>query len=568
MSQTTAPDTERVLESTAGPHAWRLLVFGSSAVGVHALPASGSMIIGRGGEAQISIDDPSVSRRHAALELGEPPRIRDLESFNGVNVAGRRLAPGEVVSLRGGELLSLGTVAVVVQRVDAAARCGRPRQILSHAYFEARVDEECTRAAAQGVAFAVIRARAPDPAALRDAFAEVFAPTDVIASYSQSELEALLVGEAGARGEAVQRQLQGRLGSSAVVGLALYGRDGRDADQLIARAGPPAPAPAPGTVSIVVRDEVMAQLHALARRVAPSPLPVLLLGETGTGKEIFAEEIHRASARAHRPFLKVNCAALTESLLEAELFGHERGAFTGAIRAREGILEAAHGGTVLLDEVGELTPGLQAKLLRAVEHGEIQRVGEPRPRRVDVRFICATNRDLDGEVARGAFRADLLFRLNTMTLVVPPLRERRAEIEPLAELFAVRAARAVGRTQPPVLSRSALDLLHAYHWPGNVRELKNTLERAVVLCSGPALLPEHFPAERLAAPLLRPPPPVRALGTFVSDAGEDPERRRILIALAEAGGNQTEAARTLGVSRKTLGVWLDVHGINRPRKGR
>jgi two-component system, NtrC family, response regulator AtoC len=568
MSQSTAPDTERAPEPTAGPHAWRLLVFGPSAVGVHALPSSGSVIIGRGDEAQISIDDPSVSRRHAALDLDGPPRIRDLGSFNGVSVAGRRLAPGEVVLLRGGELLSLGTVAVVVQRMDAAALHGKPRQILSHAYFEARVDEECTRAEAHGTVFAVIRARAPDEAALRDAFAEVLAPTDVVASYSQSELEALLVGEAAARREAVQWQIQERLGSSAVVGLALYGRDGRDADQLIARAGPPTVEPTPGAESMVVRDEVMAQLHALARRVAPSPLPVLLLGETGTGKEIFAEEIHRASSRADKPLLRVNCAALAESLLEAELFGHERGAFTGAVRAREGILEAADGGTVFLDEVGELTPGIQAKLLRAVEHGEIQRVGEARPRHVDVRFICATNRDLDSEVVRGAFRADLLFRLNAMTIVLPPLRERRAEIEPLAELFAARAARTVGRAAPPVLSRGALDLLLAYHWPGNVRELKNTIDRAVVLYSGPALLPEHFPAERLTAPLLRRSAPAPASQVLVSDASGDPERQRILAALAEAGGNQTEAARLLGVSRKTLGVWLDAHGINRPRKGR
>ncbi len=309
MSQTAA-DTERARESTTGPHAWRLLVFGTSAVGVHSLPSSGSVIIGRGGEAQISIDDSSVSRRHAELDLGDPLRIRDLGSFNGVSVGGRRLAREEVVSLRGGELLSLGTVAVVVQRVDAAAVHGKPRQILSHAYFETRVAEECTRAATNGAAFAVIRARAPDFAAVRDAFAEVFAPTDVVASYSPSELEALLAGEAGTQGGAVQRRIQERLGSSAIVGLAIYGRDGCDADQLIARAGPPAVEPAPGAESIVVRDEVMAQLHALARRVAASPLPVLLLGETGTGKEIFAEAIHRASSRAVKPLVRVNCAAL------------------------------------------------------------------------------------------------------------------------------------------------------------------------------------------------------------------------------------------------------------------
>ncbi len=559
MSQMTAMDTQRAPEPTSDLGSWRLLVFGASTVAVHALPPSGLVIVGSGGEARISIDDPSVSRRHIALELGDPPRMRDLGSFNGVSVAGRRLAPEEEVSLRGGELLMLGTVAVVLQRVNAALLSGRPRQILGHAYFESRVDEECARAATLGTTFAVIRARGADAESLRDAFAEVLAPTDVVAAYSQSELEALLAGDAGARGEAMRARLEERLGPGAGVGLALYGRDGRAPDELVARAAPAVVEPPPGMEQVVVRDEVMAQLHALARRVAGSPLPVLLLGETGTGKEVFAEAIHRASPRAGQPLLRLNCAALTESLLEAELFGHDRGAFTGAVRAREGILEAADGGTVLLDEIGELPPSVQAKLLRAVENGEIQRVGEARPRRVDVRFVCATNRDLEHEVARGAFRADLLFRLNTVTIVVPPLRERRAEIEPLAELFVARAARMVGRSQPPALSRSALDLLRGYHWPGNVRELRNTIDRAVVLCGAPVLLPEHFPVERMTAPLLQSRAPAPA-------EGEDPERRRILVALDEAGGNQTEAARLLGVSRKTLGVWLDAHGINRPRK--
>ena len=230
----------------------------------------------------------------------------------------------------------------------------------------------------------------------------------------------------------------------------------------------------------IVHDPTMQRLYALVDVIAPSPLHVVILGETGTGKEIFAEAIHKGSLRIQKPFLKVNCAGLSGSLLESELFGHEKGAFTGALGAKEGLFEAADGGTVFLDEVGELPVETQAKLLRVIEYGEVIRLGSVQPRRVDVRYIAATNRDLQQAIATGRFRSDLFFRLNGFSVTLPPLRKRQKDIVPLAKHFLDRAAR--GR--PYMVSGEAQAILERYGWPGNVRELKQVLERALVL-SGP-----------------------------------------------------------------------------------
>jgi transcriptional regulator with PAS, ATPase and Fis domain len=303
----------------------------------------------------------------------------------------------------------------------------------------------------------------------------------------------------------------------------------------------------------------MKQLYEVARRVAKSPLSVLLLGETGVGKEVLAEELHRASPRMGQPLLRLNCAGFTESLLESELFGYEKGAFTGAVKAKPGLLESAHGGTVFLDEVGELPLGLQAKLLRVLEQREVQRLGELRPRPIDVRFVAATNRDLEEEIARGTFRQDLYFRLNGISLVIPPLRERPDEIEPLARALIAQACRTMRRPSEPLLTSEIVALLRRYHWPGNVRELKNAIDRAVVLCAGDVLKPEHFSLERLSAPLLSARPPARSpIRVGRTDAppeareGSGGQRERLLDALERCGGNQSEAAKLLGVSRKTL----------------
>jgi two-component system response regulator AtoC len=315
--------------------------------------------------------------------------------------------------------------------------------------------------------------------------------------------------------------------------------------------------------AVVVVDPAMIELHALVDRVAPGAINVLLLGETGVGKEIFAEAVHQRSHRARGPFVKVNCAAFTETLIESELFGHEKGAFTGAVAARAGILESAEGGTVFLDEVGELPPVIQAKLLRVLEERQVRRVGAVRAKPFDARLVAATNRDLDAEVAAGRFRADLFFRLNGFSLVIPPLRERRSEVEALARRFVADAAARNG-TPAPALTREALDALRAHPWPGNIRELRNVIERAVLLAGGGALLPAHLPMRPASAP------DAPAVGGAASlrEAVVSAERRRILDALAQAGGNQTKAAELLGIGRRTLIDKLEQYHLPRPRKGR
>ena len=309
----------------------------------------------------------------------------------------------------------------------------------------------------------------------------------------------------------------------------------------------------------VVHDPAMQRLYALLDVIAPSPLSVLILGETGVGKEVFAEAIHRRSPRRERPLLKLNCAALPESILEAELFGYEKGAFTGATSAKPGLFEAATGGTVVLDEVGDLPPATQAKLLRVLETGETLRLGSVRPTTVDVRIVSATNADLAARVAAGTFRPDLFFRLDGISIVLPPLRERRADVAPLARMFAARVAERLDRP-PPRFDRAALELLERHAWPGNVRELRNQVERAVVLCDGREVIETSHLSALDAAP---PPSPARA--TLKDDLSRL-EHDRIVRALDDAAGNQTRAAKLLGISRHALIDRIERYGIARPRK--
>ena len=303
----------------------------------------------------------------------------------------------------------------------------------------------------------------------------------------------------------------------------------------------------------------MDRVRTLASLVAKGRIAVLLLGETGVGKEVLAERIHRDSPRAAGPFVRLNCAALPEQLLESELFGHERGAFTGAIRTKDGLLHAASGGTLMLDEVGDLPPTIQAKLLRVLESREVTRVGGVRPALIDVRFVAATNHDLLGMVRDGRFRADLYHRLAGVELRVPPLRERAAEIAPLALHFVADSAAAVGRPAM-TLSPRALAWLHAQPWPGNVRQLRNAIECAVLLAPSDTIEPEHFLADERAEPV--------ADDATLDGALAAEERRRIEGALRQTSGNQTAAARLLKITRRALVHRLGVHGLARPRRDR
>jgi two-component system response regulator AtoC len=259
----------------------------------------------------------------------------------------------------------------------------------------------------------------------------------------------------------------------------------------------------------VVADEAMRNLYRMAERVAQGRISVLILGETGVGKELFAEAIHRGSPRRRQPFVKLNCAAISEALLESELFGHERGAFTGAEQAKPGLLEVASGGTVFLDEVGELSMATQAKLLRAIEQRQVLRVGSLQPRDLDVRFVSATNRDPEAQIRAGLLREDLFYRLEGVTLRIPPLRERRQEIAPLAQAFLRRGADELGLEVVPALSPRAEALLVGYDWPGNIRELRNVIDRALLLAWGDVVEPEHLPLDKLQATWRTAPGPAR-----------------------------------------------------------
>ena len=243
----------------------------------------------------------------------------------------------------------------------------------------------------------------------------------------------------------------------------------------------------------------MQDLYSMVERIAWSDISVLIFGETGVGKERLADAVHRHSRRASMPFIRLNCAALTETLLESELFGHEKGSFTGAQSAKAGLLESANGGTVFLDEVGDMPMTTQVKLLRVIEERKVRRVGALKPLPIDVRFVAATNRDLELEVQRGSFRKDLFFRLNGISFVIPPLRERVGEIAGLARNLVSEACQRLGRSTEPELSREVLALLDQYLWPGNIRELRNVIERAVLLCTGDRLDLSHLPAEKMSS---------------------------------------------------------------------
>ncbi len=328
----------------------------------------------------------------------------------------------------------------------------------------------------------------------------------------------------------------------------------------------------------VLLDQQMIQIYELATRAAASDISVLIVGETGSGKEVLADTIHFRSPRSRGPFLRLNCAALSESLLESELFGYERGAFTGANQTRVGLLESSSGGTVFLDEIGELPGSIQVKLLRVIEERSVRRVGANRGRPIDVRFITATNRDLKREASIGRFRKDLYFRINGVEVQVPPLRERMVEIEPLARHFLDAFCRRSGIPRPE-LTAEAIDALLRYQWPGNVRELRNAMERAPILSAGAPIGPEHMPTcsafpeaepdttsgdfSESTAVFRSPQSLSRSQGTLATAL---PERQRILGALETCGGNQTRAAQLLGISRRTLINRLDEYGVPRPRK--
>jgi len=304
----------------------------------------------------------------------------------------------------------------------------------------------------------------------------------------------------------------------------------------------------PASTSILGTSPLMQELLEMISYVAPTEATVLINGESGTGKELVAAELHNNSDRSDRPFIKVNCAALAESLLESELFGHEKGAFTGADKRREGKFVQAEGGTLFLDEIGETSQAMQVKMLRVLQEHELQRVGGEETIHTDARIIAATNRDLEKEVREGNFREDLYYRLNVVTVVVPPLRDRREDIPLLVEHF-VRKFAAKNRREVAGVTPECMELLRSYSWPGNVRELENAIERGVILMRG-----EYLTEKSLPLPIQK--QGAEQIKTGASENGSSSlqaqEKVLILKTLEETGGNKSEAARRLGITRKTL----------------
>ena len=647
---------------TAG---FRLLVVSGSRAQTFTLPASGEITIGRSPECEIFIDDLRLSRRHATLAVGDEFTLQDLGSANGCQVGASQVAPRGSVRVAPGMVMMLGRSTLVIQRGHVSTRL---RHVRSHEYFEARVEDECARAEATGGAFSVVRLRCKPAAVaqLEESFTRWLRSMDIVALYAPHEYELLLVDTAREGAEKICEQIASDFPvERPEMAIKSYPAEARTPETLspriqeVARETPPLPQ------SISAMD----RLKPILDVVASGTISVLILGETGVGKEVAANTIHRRSPRAKGPLVSVSCAGFSESLLDSELFGHEKGAFTGAHRTKVGLLESADGGTFFLDEVGEMPHSLQAKLLRVLEQRQVLRIGAVRPRTIDVRLIAATNRDLENEVARGNFRRDLYYRLAATTVVIPPLRERRGEILGLARLFVEHyAARA--RRKPPRMGPDAHDALLNYTWPGNVRELKNVIERAVLLC-GEWITAEHLPIDKMGRTLPaagngtttnRPPPspfdransgqsfdrPIATMSepferttplppqptsngilggntTFSSVSMGEPripapvptprpsrpsaaphipatsygappsfspgsmhappldrnesepeeeeritdvdlERLRVIDALERCAGNQTQAARLLGVSRRTFIKRLEAFALPRPRK--
>jgi two-component system response regulator AtoC len=570
------------LPDSAGMH---LLVMSPDSFNTYPLPKVGDVTIGRSGRSKIVIEDPKASREHARLYVDvEQGRyhIEDTDSANGTRVRDTVIPKCERIAVAPGEAIAIGTTVLMVQQ--NRTNLGHQR-LWSHAYFETRLEAECARGDTAGGRFALVRFRVRQSlpwTRLAPILAQEIPAPNVFAAYGPSDYELLLLDRTPEQTSAVVEHLEAALTDAdapCYSGVANYPRDGRTVDELLSHANsqlrhgaaggeagkaPPSRPKNAAAESTVAFGPAMSRVQAMALRVAGANINVLILGETGVGKEVLATMLHQRSPRATKPLVALNCGSLPESIIESELFGNERGAFTGAT-GKIGLIESADGGTVFLDEIGELPLQVQAKLLRLIETRAITRVGGVKPKQVDVRFIAATNRDLEREVLKGTFRSDLFFRLNGISLSIPPLRERKAEIAPLALGF-LRTFCAEANRPMPRLGEEVIDLLRGHSWPGNIRELKNVIERALILCDGDEIIPEYLPVEKMVAEPLTPAGPPRAAPPSTLSPEELAERQRMIDALEANVGNQTRAAADLGMPRRTFVAKLDRYGIPRPQK--
>ena len=569
-------------------HGLHLLVMSLDAFFSQPLPVSGTVTVGRSSKCEVRVDDPLASREHVRIQIetvldgASVLSISDAGSANGTRLRDAALKPGEWAPIRPGETITIGSTMVVV--LEDRPPMG-PRRLWSHDSFEDRLQEECERAIETGVPFALARLRFPGVApwtAILPILARDLPPPHVFAGYGPRDYEIMVLEPNAKEARRLIDHVLEVCRSAGIEGsaaLAWYPRDGRSVDALVARANALVKLESGRATADSAALELagMERVRGMAVRAASSGINVMILGETGVGKEVLARLIHQLSPRADKPFLALNCAGLSQTLIESELFGHERGAFTGAVGAKIGLLESANGGTVFLDEIGEMPLSMQAKLLRVIEAREVLPVGALRSRAINVRFVSATNRDLEVALTRGEFRSDLLFRLNVISLVVPPLRERVDEIPALIDTFLAQMCRETGRSVTPRIGGEAMSCLLGYHWPGNIRELKNVMERAFVLCDGAEIGTQHLPLEKMrrtadettAVSTTSAAPVLRIVGDLppLDDPKKEAERQRMLDALAACNGNQTRAAELLGMPRRTFVYKLEQYGIPRPQKG-
>jgi two-component system, NtrC family, response regulator AtoC len=530
------------------------------------LPEAIDVTFGRSRGATVHVDSEKVSRMHARVRrAGDLIEVEDLGSRNGTRVNGDKIEG--VVRVTGGDEIAIGPILAVVGMTSGLRRT---RPIADDAGGEARLIAEVDRAMRYHRPLTVGLVRVASDHVL-ESMARSLRAMDLIADDAGDDYLVILPELIPAEGAtAIERLLDfaRAAGVPAKAATAHCPEDGTTVEALIGalrtglRTGRSprevAAAPAAPGEPIVI-DPAMRRVFTLVERIADTAMTVLILGETGVGKEGVAEAIHARSGRRARPLIKLNCAALPETLLESELFGHEKGAFTGADKRKVGYFEAANGGTLFLDEIGEMPLALQAKLLRVLERKVFIRVGGTAELATTARVVAATHRDLDGEVRAGRFRQDLMYRIAGFTLVVPPLRDRPSEVLPLAEHFARTAAAEQGRPAPAIAD-DARDALAAYGWPGNVRELKNAIERALVLCTDQITAADLPDKLRDATQRVR---PVAAAADVRGHLAEV-ERAAIVAALEAESQNQTRAARRLGLSRRALIYKMEKYGLKAP----
>ncbi len=536
-----------------------------------AIRRGGTVVLGRTYPSDLVVADQSLSRQHARISVSASGEVEvvDLGSTNGTFVAGKRVAKARIAL---GETVRVGDVTVLVQ---AGPGGGSPSGVEGYDRFVQGIEQEVLRARTFGrpLALLMLRAERDNRVSSHESFAKVSSllrPVDRVGHYAEGHVLVLAPELGRDAAEALAARIA-RTCAPLRPQVASFPEDGTTVDELVAACRDGSSEARAGTLA---DSPAMRKARAEVDRLAASELPVLLLGETGVGKELLARRVHEGSQRKRGPFHAVSCAAVAPALLESSLFGHERGAFTGAEKTTRGVFELASGGTLFLDEVGELSPAAQAALLRVLETRTIVRVGSERPIAVDVRIVAATHRDLDGMVTRGEFRQDLLFRLEGAAVQIPPLRARVSEIEALARVFLDEANRANLRGCVG-FDDVAKEAMLTYAWPGNVRELRNAVARAVVVAEGNTItladLPERVRrgrAERqegraTVAPESAGEGEIPDFREHIKNETRGLEASLILGALRAHAGNQTAAARALNLPVRTLSHKMKELGIKK-----